>query len=234
MNTNPLFLLIPRLVLFVVFNAVSLLSLAENYQWELAKEDKERGIRIFTSQVAGSNLDAFKGEMIVEDKLWRLLALLNDTQKAPKWVENCKSMQLVKKINDKESIFYTINHAPWPLLDRDLVSRVKTSVDPTTHVVTLYISAVDGMVDTKEKLVRIPMLTGFWRFIPKPEGKIKVVYQVHADPGGDIPSWVANAVAVDNPFNTLKNMLKMLKNGDFEQTPPAGVSTQAPKQLEEN
>lgn len=68
------------------------------------------------------------------------------------------------------------------------------------------------------------MLKGFWRFIPEKEGRIKVIYQIHADPGGDIPSWLANAVAVDSPFNTLKNMLKMLKNNDFKQTPPAGIS----------
>lgn len=216
-------------LLFSVF--LSLTVMAQSYDWKLAKESESLGIKVFTSEVEGSNLDAFKGEMVVKEQLWRLLALLNDIKKAPKWVENCKSMELLEQKSEKEAIFYTVNHVPWPLLNRDLVSRVKTHVDEQTHAVTLNISAVAGVVDKKEKLVRIPMLKGFWRFIPVSKDEIKVIYQVHADPGGDIPAWLANAVAVNNPFNTLKNMQKMLKTNDFKQNPPTGVSQTPPKSL---
>lgn len=219
------------LSVIALFVSVSSVSFAQNYNWTLAKEDKNLGIQVFTSEVSGSNLDAFKGEMVVKDELWRLLALLNDTQKAPLWIENCKSMKLVEQKSEREAIYYTVNHVPWPLQNRDLVSLVKTSIDNSTHTVTLDINNVEGVVAKKEKLVRIPMLKGFWRFIPKKAGRIKVVYQIHANPGGDIPSWLANAVAVDSPFKTLKNMLKMLKSNDFKQTPPAGFSMGEAKQI---
>lgn len=211
-----------KLSVVALFVSVSSVSFAQNYNWKLAKEDKKLGIQVFTSEVEGSNLDAFKGEMLVKDELWRLLALLNDAQKAPLWIENCKSMKLIEQKSEKEAIYYTVNRVPWPLQNRDLVSLVKTSINQSTRIVTLNINNVGGVVAKKEKLVRIPMLKGFWRFIPKKEGRIKVIYQIHADPGGDIPSWLANAVAVDSPFNTLKNMLKMLKDNNFKQTPPAG------------
>lgn len=220
-----------KLSVLALFVSVSSVSFAQNYNWKLAKEDKTLGIQVFTSEVEGSNLDAFKGEMLVKDKLWRLLALLNDTQKAPLWIENCKSMKLIEQKSEKESIYYTVNRVPWPLQNRDLVSLVKTSIDQSTRIVTLTINNVDGVVAKKEKLVRIPMLKGFWRFIPKKSGRIKVVYQMHAEPGGDIPSWLANAVAVDSPFNTLKNMLKMLKSNNFKQTPPTGFSMDELKQV---
>lgn len=213
-----------RLSALIFFISASSMSLAQNYNWTLAKEDKKLGIQVFTSEVSGSNLDAFKGEMVVKDELWRLLALLNDTKKAPLWIENCKSMRLIEQKSEKQAMFYTVNRVPWPLQNRDLVSLVSTSIDQSTHIVTLNITNIDGVLAKKDKLIRIPMLKGFWRFIPEKEGRIKVIYQIHADPGGDIPSWLANAVAVDSPFNTLKNMLKMLKNNDFKQTPPAGIS----------
>jgi len=42
--------------------------------------------------------------------------------------------------------------------------------------------------------------------VPIGEYKTSVTYQVHADPGGAIPVWLANATAVDTPYDTLKNL----------------------------
>ena len=55
-------------------------------------------------------------------------------------------------------------------------------------------------------VVRIPYLDGFWLLEKIDDNKTKVTYQVHADPGGTIPAWLANATAVNNPYETLRNM----------------------------
>ena len=60
--------------------------------------------------------------------------------------------------------------------------------------------------------MRIPYLSGYWLLEKQGANRTKVTYQVHADPGGSIPHWLANATAVNNPYETLKNMKKQLKN----------------------
>jgi hypothetical protein len=50
----------------------------------------------------------------------------------------------------------------------------------------------------------VAQVDGFWKFTPKGADQIEVTYQVHTEPGGDVPSWLANKFVVDAPFNTLK------------------------------
>jgi hypothetical protein len=41
---------------------------------------------------------------------------------------------------------------------------------------------------------------------------VLVAYQIHADPGGSIPGWLANATVVDTPFKTLKNLRSTIQS----------------------
>ena len=38
---------------------------------------------------------------------------------------------------------------------------------------------------------------------PEGEGRIRVVYELHAEPGGQVPAWLANSFVIDAPYNTL-------------------------------
>ncbi|MNO08734.1 hypothetical protein D3C81_2315520 [compost metagenome] len=49
-------------------------------------------------------------------------------------------------------------------------------------------------------------MDGLWKLVPKGAGEVEVTYQVHTEPGGSVPSWLANSFVVDAPFNTLKAM----------------------------
>ena len=59
--------------------------------------------------------------------------------------------------------------------------------------------------------VRIEKMNGRWLFTPIEEDKVNIVYEMSIDPGGNIPKWVVNALAVDLPFYTLKNLRKIVK-----------------------
>mgnify|MGYP002718257558 CR=1 FL=1 len=53
---------------------------------------------------------------------------------------------------------------------------------------------------------RVASLKGFWKFVPQGDGKVEVTYQVHTEPGGSVPSWLANSFVVEAPFNTLSGL----------------------------
>ena len=42
--------------------------------------------------------------------------------------------------------------------------------------------------------------------MPKGDNLTEVTYQVHTEPGGSVPSWLANSFVVDAPFNTLSGL----------------------------
>jgi hypothetical protein len=59
-------------------------------------------------------------------------------------------------------------------------------------------------IPEEKGFVRVAQVEGFWKFVPKGADQTEVTYQVHTEPGGSVPSWLANKFVVDAPFNTLK------------------------------
>ena len=53
---------------------------------------------------------------------------------------------------------------------------------------------------------------GTWRVVPQEEkGLVQIEHIAHADPGGTIPKWLVNSALVNNPYNSLLNMKKLLQ-----------------------
>lgn len=190
---------------------------AENSSWELEKENEDLHLKVFTREIDGSDLKEFRGEMLVKTEMTTLAALLLDGQSAPKWMHQCEKFELVEQIDPLTAVVYFINGAPWPVDDRDAVISSRMSQDPETLVVTIEIDALSDRLPEDENYVRIPRMSGFWSFTPVDNGKILVRYQVHAEPGGSLPSWLANSVVVDTPYYTMANMVEMLKKEKYQQ-----------------
>jgi hypothetical protein len=190
---------------------------AENSSWELEKENEDLHLKVFTREIDGSDLKEFRGEMLVKTEMTTLAALLLDGQSAPKWMHQCEKFELVEQMDPLTAVVYFINGAPWPVDDRDAVISSRMSQDPETLVVTIEIDALSDRLPEDEDYVRIPRMSGFWSFTPVDNGKILVRYQVHAEPGGSLPSWLANSVVVDTPYYTMANMVEMLKKEKYQQ-----------------
>lgn len=190
---------------------------AANSEWELEKEEEDIQLKIFTREIEGSSLKEFKGEMLVETNLTTLAALLLDSQAAPQWMHQCEKFEVVEQLDPKNAVIYFINGAPWPVSDRDAVVASSMSQDPETLTMRINVEALTGRLPEDEDYVRIPRMSGHWSFEPSEGGKVLIRYQVHAEPGGSLPSWLANSVVVDTPYHTMSNMLDMLKLEKYQQ-----------------
>jgi hypothetical protein len=49
------------------------------------------------------------------------------------------------------------------------------------------------------------------RFVPQKKGGIQFIYEISVDPRGKIPKWMVNAMAVDYPFYTLKQVRALVE-----------------------
>jgi hypothetical protein len=65
--------------------------------------------------------------------------------------------------------------------------------------------------------MRVRKIDGYWYFNPLTNGRVQVVYQVHNEPGGKIPSWLVNSIVITQPYHTLKNMKKMVRLQKYRQ-----------------
>ncbi|CRM77658.1 START domain-containing protein [Pseudomonas sp. Wu6] len=173
---------------------------AQAEDWQVAKD--EDGIKVSLSEVAGSKYKAYRGVTVIKAPVAKIVALQEDVAGACKWIHECKSQKLVDKKGD-EAWTYTQFKAPFPVTDRDSYIHVTTtrSADGT---VTRKLEGVPTYKPEEKGYVRVAQVQGAWTLVPKSANETEVTYQVHTEPGGSVPSWLANKFVVDAPFNTLK------------------------------
>jgi len=173
---------------------------AQAEDWQVVKE--QDGIKVSLSEVAGSKYKAYQGVTVMKTTMPKLRALQEDVSGACAWIHECKSQKLLKHEGDK-SWTYTQFNTPWPVKSRDSVLEV-TTVEGADGSLTRNLKGVPKYLPEEQDYVRVTQVEGFWKFVPKGAGQVEVTYQVHTDPGGSVPSWLANKFVVDAPFNTLK------------------------------
>lgn len=169
--------------------------------WQVAKD--EEGIQVSLSEVPGSKYKAYRGVTVIKAPLAKVKALQEDVAGACKWVHECKSQKLLKHEGD-QSWTYTQFNTPWPVTPRDSVLHVTTVEQADGSLLRKLEEAAQYLPET-EGYVRVSQVQGFWKLVPKGDST-EVTYQVHTEPGGSVPSWLANKFVVDAPFNTLKGL----------------------------
>jgi len=178
--------------------------------WDLAR--KSDGIEVYTELPPGSDFKAFYAITHVRATLRQLVAMQLHLASQPDWIQDCEKSELVKRVSDREFYVYYVTHAPWPVDNRDYVLHSVIDQDPASLAVTVHFQGVDNMLGPTKNCVRAAEVKGFWRFTPESGKQVKVEYQVHADPSGNVPAWLANSFVVDQPYRTLQKLREHLND----------------------
>jgi len=179
-------------------------------QWTLSKE--KEGILVYTAE-SGSSYKMFKAEMTVETNLHGPVYLLKDANSVPKWMENIGEFELFGETDAFHWYSWTGIDMPWPVDNRDVVSKQVLRKIKNGYIMD--ISSTPDEMDNREGYVRLRVSEGFWSFERLPNGKVRVIYQVSAEPTG-IPPWIVNLFIVDSPYQTLLNMREMVKKEPYK------------------
>lgn len=191
----------PRLAILCTLALAPLVAVhAED--WKQAKS--EDGVTVSLADVAGSNYKAYRGTTVINASIDKIRALQEDLPNACKWIHECKVSKLLKHDGD-QAWTYTQFNTPWPVTPRDSVVHVITQQDANGGI-TRTLEGVPNYIPEEKGFVRVTEVQGFWKLVPKGPNSTEVTYQVHTEPGGSVPSWVANKFVVDAPFNTLKGL----------------------------
>lgn len=184
---------------------VSAAAQPDTSNWEL-RRDRE-GIQVYTRKLENSPYDAVRSVMLVNNlTLSSLVALLMDSDACPQWADKCAESYVYEAISNTELLVYTHNDLPFPVKDRDILSRVSWSQDPMTLTVTMVSRAASGILEKRKGRLRLTKADVSWSFEPLKDGRIKVVNEAHIDPGSALPGWITNMLLVDTPYETLKAM----------------------------
>ncbi len=181
-------------------------------QPECSLELDKDSILVYTCAQANSKYKSVKSIFTITSSLSQLAAALLDIEHYDTWQYKTVSARVLKKVSDREVIYYTEVAAPVLTDNRDFVIRLTLDPDPMTQgmivdAVSLpdYIPAVDGVI-------RVPYSRARWRVIPIGAGKLSVEYTIDIDLGGSVPPWVVNLVAPKAPYETFKALREKISD----------------------
>jgi len=181
----------------VGLTALSSMAFAET--WKVAKD--EEGIKVSLSEVPGSKYQAYRGETLIKAPVAAITRLQEDVAGSCAWIHECKMQKLLKHEGDQSWTYAQFN-TPWPVTPRDSVLHI-TTTQGADGSVTRTIKGEPTYQPDEKGFVRVTQADGFWKLVPKGD-VTEVTYQLHTEPGGSVPSWLANKFVVEAPFNTLK------------------------------
>jgi len=191
------------LIFLILYNPFTIAA----QSWVL--ERNENDIKVYTSEYSGSDYKQFKAEITVKSTLAGIVKIINDFKSYPKWMYDCTEAYSLKKVNKTEGYVYSVVKCPWPLDDRDIVTHYKLIQDSTTKEILIILLGDKDFIPETDN-VRVESLFGFWKIAPLKSGFVKISYQLHLEPGGFVPSVIANAYVTESPYNTLLNFKKLI------------------------
>ncbi len=184
-------------------------------QWILKKE--QNGIRVYTSGVPGSLFKAFRSVCIINSSsLEEVTAAVIDVENYDQLFPDTKEVLVLEKKSDGHFIHYMITDAPWPVEDRDGIYELKAGKHPDKRSVSADINCIRHPYPMKKGVVRMNRGEGRWEITELIKGQVEVRYQYHGEPEGNVPAWLANTSVVSIPFQTLKNLKKMIASGKYK------------------
>jgi len=174
-------------------------------------------LKIFTCPVPTSDFLSFVGVATIDAPQHSVLSLLYDIETATEWVWKTREMRVLQELADDNEgrVVYQVVSAPWPVSDRDIVTRSTAYIDPETSEAFINIESLPDFIPEAKNCVRVRKLEGAWSILPLSENSCRVVFRLHIEPAGEIPSWLANIAVIDTPYHTLNNMRDMVKREKY-------------------
>lgn len=173
-------------------------------------------LQIYTCPVPTSEFLSFVVIAVIDAPQHSVLHLLYDLDAATEWVWKTREMKILKELGDQGRIVYQLVSAPWPLSDREIISQSQGYKDPKTDEIFIKMIAKPDFLPENDNYVRVRQLEGAWNIMPLSENQCRVVFRLHLEPGGEIPSWLANIAVIDTPYNTMANMREMVKREKYK------------------
>jgi len=199
-----------RKIFYALFFLIPLLFHSQN-SWKTEKSSI--GIEIQLRKIPQSLYKEYKATTSIRTSID---LVLKELLEAPKYIENCEEgvSHLVEITDNEDYIFYVKNKFPWPIQDRDVVSKLKIQ-RVSENKILLSIYAAPNLLPELDNTLRIKEMSGYW-LLEKMGGEVKVTQQLHIDPRGKLPSFVVNSLLVSGPFKTFKALKSKLEVLDSE------------------
>jgi hypothetical protein len=196
-----------RIFLITTIVLLSAFSASAQGNWKLVKD--ESGIKVYTKTEPGSAYKAFKAEMKVTCRIESIVEVLKNSDSINNWIINCKGIKKLKS-EENDQYYYIETFLPFPFKNRDMVYHFQYIVINNEQV-RVDVTGIPDYIPPGEGFVRLAKANGYWLLTSIDTSTTAIAYQMHVEPGGLIPAWLANPFIVNVPFSTFKELRKIVQ-----------------------
>ena len=202
---------------------------ARDSGWELSKQGKEPGnhFELYRRDVAGSGYDRYRLETVVDEPIERVIQAVQIRSVDDQYLDEGLTRSVFHRADGDDSLTYFEMRLPF-IKDRDVALRTKRGFDEELGVYRdEWWTANDEVPPPSKDFVRMTKSEGFWEITSADENHTHVVYESHADPGGRVPSWIANSILGDQVIGQLVTLRRILDDhrSDVASPPPRASSS---------
>lgn len=189
---------------------------AKKGRW--VKVSSKGGVLVHKMKVPGSKLFAFRGEMVADIHIAKLITILITPKYRKKWIDRYHSSGRIAMPSKIERIYWIRFDFPWPAWDRDFVMYTRAVPDLKRRIFTALIKSIKHKKRPKNKCcVRAEAIRTYYQFkaLKQKKGggpKTRIIVEVHTDPKGWLPKWIINNAQKNWPRKTLRNLVKTARN----------------------
>lgn len=193
------------ILLISVFSFISFETFSQT-SWEIDKN--KDGIKIYARTEIGSDYKSFKAIIRVNASIDKIITILKDVNSYKKWFAYTKTSKILKHENGIQ-YNYVETILPWPYGNRDMVYRM--SIDKFgAGSVKISLKGIPDYIPNKKGITRMKKAEGYILLKSLGYGT-EVIYIFHSEPGGNLPTWLANKSIAELPFKTLSGLREILK-----------------------
>ena len=161
-------------------------------------------IKVYTCFRENSKLKSVRTTFELQSNLSQLAAIVLDIDHLGDWQYKTVRARMLKKISDREIIYYTEVAAPIFTSNRDFVIQLTVNQDPQTRILTIDLVSIPDYIPHENGIVRVPFSKARWKVNPLSGSRLYVEYDIEIDIGGAVPVWLVNMVAPQAPYETFK------------------------------
>lgn len=192
--------------IFLIFFLPAVAFAQPNCKLELSKDS----INVYTCPRTDSRYKTIKTTFTLQSTLPALAAAVLDIDNYASWQYKTASARVLKKISDREIMYYTEVEAPVLTSNRDFALRLTIDPDPMTKGLIIEAVSLPKYIPPVDGVIRIPYSRAKWTVVPAGKGKLNVEYVIDIDLGGSVPPWLVNLFASKAPYETFKALREQI------------------------
>jgi hypothetical protein len=204
---------------FCIVLAALAMQLDLDSKWSVV-ENTADGIQIMRREAGDTSLVAFRGIGVIEAPLPLVASIIFDTDRRLEWIAGLSESKILRWRSKDTYIEYDHIDMPIFIRDRDFVSKVTMTFDPSKREMTFHYQAtIDPSAPHTRHIHGNLINATFILSSLENDRKTRVDAEFLCDPKGMIPKWLVNFFMKDWPKTTFRNLRKEVLKPDISVNP---------------